>query len=196
MTPLSALHLIWGLWGASWLVAGLWTARTVARSTLRGTRSTLAIVFLGFFGLFGEPPGHIASLWRTPGLLGWAMVALATAGFLFAWWARLHLGRLWSGGVVRREAHRLVDSGPYRIVRHPIYTGLIAAAAALAAVKASPLAIGGALCVGLGFALKARVEERFLAAELGAPAYAAYRARVPMLVPHPFGGKRRIEPDD
>lgn len=77
----------------------------------------------------------------------------------------------------------MVDTGAYAIVRHPIYTGVIAAAVALAAIKASPVAIVGALLVARGFAAKARIEERFLARELGAPAYDGYRRRVPMLLP-------------
>jgi protein-S-isoprenylcysteine O-methyltransferase Ste14 len=77
--------------------------------------------------------------------------------------------------------HRVVESGPYALVRHPIYTGLIAAAAAMAAIRATPWALAGLALFALGFALKAKVEERFLESELGG--YASYRARVPMIVP-------------
>ena len=102
------------------------------------------------------------------------------------------LGVLWSGGIVRREGHRIVDTGPYGVVRHPICSGLILAAAGLALIKATWLALAGAALIALGFALKARVEERFLSSELGSGAYAAYRGRVPMLVPFPrAGGSRR-----
>ena len=61
---------------------------------------------------------------------------LATfAGILFAWWVRIHLGRLWSGAITRKEGHRVVDSGPYGLVRHPIYTGLLAATFTTAAPR-------------------------------------------------------------
>ena len=53
---------------------------------------------------------------------------------------RIHLGALWSGSITRKADHRIVDTGPYGVVRHPIYTGLIAAAIAMAAVKATPVA--------------------------------------------------------
>jgi protein-S-isoprenylcysteine O-methyltransferase Ste14 len=66
-------------------------------------------------------------------------------------------------------------------VRHPIYTGLIAAAAAMAAIRATPWALIGLALFALGFVLKAKVEERFLESELGG--YEGYRARVPMIVP-------------
>jgi protein-S-isoprenylcysteine O-methyltransferase Ste14 len=79
--------------------------------------------------------------------------------------------------------HRVVDSGPYRFVRHPIYTGLIAGAVALAAIQAKPWAIAGAALVSRGFILKARVEERFLEQEIGGSD--ASRRRVSMILPLP-----------
>jgi protein-S-isoprenylcysteine O-methyltransferase Ste14 len=111
------------------------------------------------------------------------MVALTAAGIAFAWWARIALGRLWSGGIERMAEHRVVDTGPYAFVRHPIYTGLIAGAVALAALQAKPWAILGAALFSLGFTLKARVEERFLEQEIGG--YEAYRRRVSMILPLP-----------
>ncbi len=111
------------------------------------------------------------------------MVLLCAAGFGFAWWARIHLGQLWSAFVTRKADHRIVDTGPYGIVRHPIYTGIILAAIALAIVKGTLIAIGGALLAAFGFWVKARLEEGFLREQLGAEAYDAYRRRVPMLVP-------------
>lgn len=76
-----------------------------------------------------------------------------------------------------------MDTGPYSLVRHPIYTGLLAASLATAVAQATATALVGWMLIGLGLWLKARVEERFLAAELDPQAYAAYRLRVPMLVP-------------
>jgi len=97
--------------------------------------------------------------------------------------ARIHLGRLWSSAITRKEDHHVVDRGPYRLVRHPIYTGLIATIFATAAAQATVTGLLGAALVAAGLWLKARIEERFLTAELGADAYGAYRRRVPMLIP-------------
>jgi protein-S-isoprenylcysteine O-methyltransferase Ste14 len=102
---------------------------------------------------------------------------------LFLWWARIYLGRLWSGAITREEGHYIVDSGPYALVRHPIYTGLIGATLATGAAQATTTAIIGCIFVIVGLWLKARAEERFLSAELDPEAYAAYQRRVPMLVP-------------
>ena len=108
---------------------------------------------------------------------------MTAAGLGFTWWARLHLGLLWSGNVARKANHRIIDSGPYGIVRHPIYTGLLLALYATALERGTSFAIAGAVVATIGFYIKARLEERFLTAELAADAYAGYRARVPMLVP-------------
>ena len=105
------------------------------------------------------------------------MVALCLIGFAFAWWARIHLGQLWSAFVTRKADHHIVDTGPYGIVRHPIYTGIILAAIVEGTVYASTILIV------LGFWVKARLEEGFLREQLGTEVYDAYRRRVPILVP-------------
>ncbi len=81
--------------------------------------------------------------------------------------------------------HRVVDTGPFAIVRHPIYTGFILAALSMAIARGTSLSFLGLALIVLGFWLKARLEERFLRAELGPDAYDAYAGRVPMLVPWP-----------
>ena len=185
---------IWFVWGVVWIAAWLWADRTVARPARRAEAPYRIVNILGFAGIFGDGflrrSGSITAwrpilppLWRTPPALGWAMVALALAGLVLAIGARVTLGRLWSAAVTRKAGHRIVDSGPYALVRHPIYTALIMGAAALAVAKATPIALLGLAAIIIGYTLKARVEERFLSAELGAADYADYRARVPMLVP-------------
>jgi protein-S-isoprenylcysteine O-methyltransferase Ste14 len=175
------IGVIWAAWLVSWQIAALWRDKPSAKAPRRSYRGHFVLVALGVVLTFGLFPRFEHRLWPLPAALGWAMVALTLAGVAFAWWARIHLGRLWSGGIERMAAHRVVDSGPYALVRHPIYTGLIAAVIAGAAVHGTPLAVAGAALFTLGFALKAKVEERFLERELGG--YDAYRARVPMLVP-------------
>jgi protein-S-isoprenylcysteine O-methyltransferase Ste14 len=79
---------------------------------------------------------------------------------VLACWARLTLGNLWSAGVERKEGHRIIEDGPYAIVRHPIYTGLLAAALA-GTGQGHPLALIGLVLTTIGFTVKARLEERF-----------------------------------
>jgi len=124
-----------------------------------------------------------AILWRPDAIASVPFFVLTIAGFAFAWWARLTIGTLWSSGVTRKADHRIVDTGPYGLVRHPIYTGLIVSAFATAFVPLTPLTLVGASLVTVGFYLKGRLEEGFLRAELGREVYDAYARRVPMLVP-------------
>lgn len=202
MSPEMGVYFVWIAWAASWIAAALWSAPTVRRPAPGSQVVYRALTLLGFVLMFGflelapashgpqlqgvDIPGPVAltgRLWTVSDPVGWAMAALAALGFAFAWWARLHLGRLWSGFVTRKEGHRIVDTGPYGLVRHPIYTGIDIASIALVVVKATPMAIAGAALVVAGYWLKARIEERWLRQELGAADYDAYARRVPMLVP-------------
>ena len=114
---------------------------------------------------------------------GWTLVGVATLGFAFAWWARIHLGRLWSATVTRKAEHHVVDTGPYAIVRHPIYTGILIALLATALLRGTATALVGFVLLTAGFYLKARLEESFLRSELGKDAYDVYALHVPMLIP-------------
>ena len=172
---------LWLAWVISWYAAAFWRHDTVAEAPGRQYRLHIALVMTGFMLAFGVAPWFRGPLWPIGPALGWSMVALCAAGLAFTWWARLHMGPLWNGGVSRTEQHRIVDTGPFALVRHPIYTGMIAAIWSVAILQAQPMALVGGAIFALGFILKARVEERFLEAEL--PGYAAYRKRVRMIVP-------------
>jgi protein-S-isoprenylcysteine O-methyltransferase Ste14 len=104
---------------------------------------------------------------------------------LLTWLARIYLGRLWSSAITRKEQHRLIETGPYAVVRHPIYTGIITAVMATAITEGTVVALVGAALITFGLWVKARTEERFLMVELGADRYGSYCHRVPMLFPFP-----------
>ena len=172
---------LWLAWLVSWNVAAFWRDKSTAEAPRNQYRFLFIVSVLGFMLAFGVAPWIYHPLWPIRPVLGWGMVALTAAGLLFTWWARVHMGRLWNGGVSRTEHHRVIDSGPFALVRHPIYSGMIAAVWAVAVLQARPMALVGAALFALGFILKARVEERFLAGEF--PGYADYRKRVRMIVP-------------
>jgi protein-S-isoprenylcysteine O-methyltransferase Ste14 len=183
--PNQILELIWIVWLVSWVLASFWSARTKAQVgsaeawMYRAPQIVGGILLVPYTGtMLGEP-----QIWHV-GYGGAVVLALVmVAGLAFTWWARIYLGRLWSSAITRKEDHTVVDSGPYAVVRHPIYTGIIIALVATAAVEGRLSAVVGAALIIVSFWLKARSEERFLAAELSADAYSAYRRRVPMLVP-------------
>jgi len=188
MTPQLALNFLWAFWFLSWLAAALWSAPSAKRPVFGSEILYRVVTLLGAVLLFGVTTRRVPMRMWSPGEgADWALFGVCVLGFVFCWWARIHLGTLWSGWVTKKEGHHIIDTGPYHIVRHPIYTGLILAAFATAIVKGTGVALLGAAIVALGFWIKARLEERFLCQELGAEAYSAYRRRVPMLIP--FGPK-------
>src|SRR5580704_19556857 len=95
----------------------------------------------------------LAPLWHAPDAAKWALVGLIVLAFAFCWWARLHLGRLWSGFVTLKEGHHIIDTGPYAVVRHPIYSGVIFAALTTALVRASPAGLLGFVLLAMGFSM-------------------------------------------
>jgi protein-S-isoprenylcysteine O-methyltransferase Ste14 len=184
-----ALYWLWGVWYASWLMSLLWAGQSSVKLRARSHIAYQIFTMAGLVALFGPPLAHRAPflLWTVSEQTGWILFALTALAFAFCWWARLTMGKLWSGFVARSADHRIVDTGPFAIVRHPIYTGVIFAAFALAIDLGTLPALAGAALFLLAFWLKARVEEDFLRQELGPQDYDAYRRRVPMLVP--FGPK-------
>jgi protein-S-isoprenylcysteine O-methyltransferase Ste14 len=190
--PIVATVAALGLWAISWGVASIWNRRVAARPTTLEQATHLIPTVIGgaiiAFGMRVRLAGayHVIGgqpLWDVSRPIGWALFAFAVAGFAFCWWARLTLGDLWSSTVTRKDGHTIVERGPYRLVRHPIYTGIIAAFLSLTLQVGTPAAFLGLALLIFGFWLKARLEERFLMRELGEAAYADYRRRTPMLMP-------------
>ena len=185
MTYSLAFAALWTVWMASWGIAAFWASKPAKRPAATEepfywllTVAGAALMFFNF-----RRDGSLTLVWSTPDAVEWALFAVAAAGLAFTWWARIHLGTLWSGSVTRKADHHIVDSGPYGIVRHPIYTGILAAIYATVLLRPGVFGIAGAALLTVAFVIKLRLEERFLMQELGADAYEGYRRRVPMLVP-------------
>lgn len=184
MSVSRAIVLLWLAWAISWALASFWSDRVAKRAGFRDEAPSRAMLAAGTALLF--IPAHNyhgrLRLWVPSLHAAWLCVVLVAVGIAFAWWARLHLGRLWSGTVTAKANHRVVDTGPYALVRHPIYSGLLLAILATMAAKGTVWGIAGAALLVVGVVGKARLEERFLRGELG-PAYGDYASRVPMLIP-------------
>lgn len=112
----------------------------------------------------------------------WASAALTAAGLGFAVWARRHIGRNWSGTVTLKEDHQLVDSGPYALVRHPIYTGLLLAIVGSAWARNEWRSVLAVAIAWLSLWRKLKLEEHWMLGQFG-EGYAAYCRRVPALIP-------------
>lgn len=176
-------QLITALWiavGVVWLIGALGTKRT-ARGEGFGSRLTeLLIVIPAAFLLFNGRLSIGFLGWRfvpDTGAAVWTGVGLTALGLVFTVAARLYLGRNWSGRVTIKEDHTLICRGPYRIVRHPIYSGLLTAALGTALADGEVRGLLACLLAFVGWWLKTRVEERFLSEQFGAD-YDLYRRQV------------------
>lgn len=184
MTPSAAIVALWIAWLFTWVLAAGWSARVAAHHDLGAESPSRVLTLAALVMLVASHwPVPEAQLWATPAGFGWALFGVALLGLMFTWAARLHLGPLWSNTSAPTDDHRIVDTGPYAIVRHPVYAGLLLAALATAAERGRLEAVAGALTLIAAVSLRAKLEERFLRRDLSDEAYSAYRARVPMLVP-------------
>ena len=115
----------------------------------------------------------------------WLGAAVTIAGLLFAVWAREHLGSNWSRSVTIKQGHELITTGPYAVVRHPIYTGILTGflgmAIAISQVRGSIVCV----LIFLAFWMKFRMEEQWMRSQFG-EAYATYAHQTAALVPYLF----------
>ena len=184
LTPNAAIAATWLIWLVTWILAAGWSARVAAHHDL-GAESPSRVLTLAaiVMMLMAYWPVRWGILWATPEAIGWSMFLLVMLGLAFTWTARLHLGPLWSSTAAPTEEHRIVDTGPYGIVRHPVYAGVLLAVIATAIERGRIEAVAAAFVLIASLSLRAKLEERFLRRDLGDEAYGAYRRRVPMLVP-------------
>jgi protein-S-isoprenylcysteine O-methyltransferase Ste14 len=195
MSPERTLWIAWLAWFVTWWMAAVWSDRSVHRPGVLREMRYRAFTIAGVLLLF--PVSRLAvparlTLWHARDTVAWTLFGVVLLGLAFTWWARLHLGRLWSSNVRRKTSHHVIDTGPYGLVRHPIYTGLTLATLATALMRGTVVAVAGFAFLTLGWYIKARLEEAFLREQIGAEPYDAYARRVPMLVP--FVRRRRRAP--
>ena len=108
-------------------------------------------------------------------------LVLFVFGLGLAIWARMHIGRNWGGPMTQKDEPELVTSGPYRVVRHPIYAGILVAGVGTAVALSWNWLIA-VLLVGVYFVYSATVEERYMTEQFP-DAYPAYKRSTKMLVP-------------
>ena len=170
MTPGEAVNDLWILFAAYWLVSALKRKKTKQRESI-SHRLTYILPLICVFWLLYNPRFQfdwLATYFvpHTPGVR-WAGVALMIAGMAIAVWARVHLGSNWSGVVTLKEGHELIRTGPYRNIRHPIYTGILIAFLGNAIVNGQVRGLLAVAIIWASFWIKARREEEFLAQEFG-----------------------------
>lgn len=178
------------------LLAGvLWIALTVywtaaAKSAAQATRSEsresrrlhTTMLYAALLLLFVPVPGLRVRFVPLRSLVVATGFAVLGASFVLAMWARKHLGRNWSGAISANVDHQLIRTGPYRVLRHPIYSGLIGMCIGTALVSGELHALVAVAIIGTAYVRKIRLEERHLSALFGAE-YDEYRRRSWALLP-------------
>jgi len=182
--PAGLIGALWILWILYWCVSAR-SLKPIRRRQSVGSRA----VFVGPMALTAV----LLTAQRWPGWLGerlvpggwtryWVGVTLVVAGLLLSVWARRMLGGNWSGTVTVKVGHELIQTGPYRWVRHPIYTGMLLALLGSALASGRVHGLLAFLIASIALWCKARVEERWMGEEFG-ERYAEYRRATWALVP-------------
>lgn len=177
------IECCWIAWVVYWVIMAFATKRTIERRGVIGYRLVALILIVGWVAT-GRLL-HVSSqsrLWQTTLALGVMSDCVVLAGAAFTVWARITLGRNWSAEVTFKQDHELIESGPYALARHPIYTGLLVMAlgTAINYGRAIGFALLFSLCGGLWW--KARQEEQIMSRHFP-DAYAEYKMRVRAIIP-------------
>jgi protein-S-isoprenylcysteine O-methyltransferase Ste14 len=177
---------MWLAWASYWWVAS-YNVKAIARREPLRSRLLHFVPITAALALLWLPDFPVpllrerllpAAVWPS-----WLGLLITLAGLLFAAWARVQLGRNWSATITVKQDHDLITSGPYSLVRHPIYTGLLLGLVGIAVARAE---WRGVLAIALAFGAfwrKLRIEERWMREQFG-DAYNEYARRVAALVPY------------
>jgi protein-S-isoprenylcysteine O-methyltransferase Ste14 len=142
----------------------------------------LALVSAAQILVLAPVPGLRARFLPDSNALLIGALVLEAAFFLLAVWARQFLGRNWSGAVTTKVDHELIRSGPYSVVRHPIYSGILGVYLSLALVSGEIHGLIGVAIAFIAYWRKSRMEEQYLRGQFGA-AYDAYQSETWAVIP-------------
>ncbi len=179
------LLALWVLYYAFWLAKAndLKDAKKVESSSSRILRLVAMVSVLFLFAFQNIRLGFLDWRFVPLNLLQfWIGFAVTACGLLFSIWARHYLGTNWSQAVTVKEDHKLITRGPYTLVRHPIYTGLLLALFGTAVVFDQWREL---VAVVIAFSVlwqKLKLEEKWMVAEFG-DEYRLYSSRTAALIP-------------
>jgi protein-S-isoprenylcysteine O-methyltransferase Ste14 len=182
---IQVINACWLIFVFVWVVAAGMTKRSIYNENIIQRLRYIIILAAGCFLLFrGNRLAYPLSQRVIPATNTIASPAaiLCTLGLLFCLWARVTLGKNWSGTVTVKENHKLIVRGPYRLVRHPIYTGLITMVVATALIMGHLAAAIGVLLGFLSFWIKLTKEEAVMLQQFP-DQYSAYHQRVKRIIP-------------
>jgi protein-S-isoprenylcysteine O-methyltransferase Ste14 len=175
----------WAIWALYWLAMSVFSKRTRRRETSWQRLEHIIPAVIGFMLLFNDDfrwPLLARIVFPDVPALMLLCVILTILGLLFSVWARVALGTNWSGSVTIKADHQLIRRGPYRFIRHPIYTGMLTALLATAVTQQLVSGLLGFAIILFALYRKALREESFLSQEFG-DAFADHRQHAGMFLP-------------
>ena len=181
------IRWLWICLGVFWL-AGWLGAKQTTRMQPSGSRSIqLSFEITAFYLLLAKQLPHLLKIQilAESATTGWLAIVLAGVGALVAIWARLSLGTNWSARVTIKEQHELIQSGPYTLVRHPIYSGLLLMVLGTAIEMGQVRGFAALALAFTGWYLKSRTEDVFMEQHFGSE-YLRYKRKVKGLIPGIF----------
>lgn len=185
--PLKLIAALWIVWLLVWLISARGTKVTRWREPFRARLAHQAPLVLTalLFGLRSDLPGYLTRRFL-PTNFAFAVlgVVLVSSGIGLSIWARLNLGANWSGTVTLKENHSLVRTGPYKYVRHPIYSGILLAICGAAVVIGEWRGLLGFAFALAALVLKSKAEEKIMRHTF--PEYEEYAGKTAALVPFVF----------
>lgn len=161
---------IWFVWAILWLLMATWSKPSKRREFPWQRLEHIIPMVAGFLLIYDRnfawkflgnriiPENDVVTIFG---------LGLTLGGLIFAVWARIALGANWSGTVTIKSGHNLIRRGPYKWIRHPIYTGLLASFVGTVLLQGEVRSFLGFVMVLLALYRKAKREEKFLSEEFG-----------------------------
>ncbi len=170
-----------------WTFAHFGNKKTIQRPSLGIYLFTTILILLSFLLIFNflSFPALERIIIPINGILSDIGVIVAISGILFVGWARIVLGGNWSGSTLAiKENHELITSGPYSIVRHPMYTGTLFILLGIAFTVGNIQSFLAVIMCLIAYLIRIYIEEKILRQKF--PEYTSYKIKTKMLIPFLF----------
>ncbi|MHB8753671.1 MAG: methyltransferase family protein [Candidatus Acidiferrales bacterium] len=181
----NAVLVCWLVWGAYWIISSRTAKQKAERQSAASRAAYLLFTVLAFVLLMSDTSRvYLLQIRVVPPTFAFALsgALLCILGTSFTLWARRIIADNWSSDVAFKKEHELVEKGPYSIVRHPIYTGMLIMFLGTAIVGGAVAQFVAFVLVCVGFWIKIKQEESLLAAHFPNE-YPAYQKRTRRIIP-------------